>query len=330
MANEVIENVTTNYTWNGEISEKVVFAPISEDEDLNSIFTFKEGIKSKFQIHLVDNLGDVTTAYSGCGLGDTSTGVDITNKTLEVTDVQVYREQCADVFDETFLEVAKKSGVDRNDLTTTTIQKEIISPLLAGATSRDLFAMASFGDTGSADPVLSILDGMWTKLIAGEASYCVNRTTTALGATLSPGDALVALEEAYGESTLALKQIKQSQKAFYCTIEFFENYQKTLETISGTDSGWKFAQSGTQKLFFRGIEVIPMYGWTRVIEAKSIADPHRLLYTTKENHVLGFDMRADSSKLKMWFSNDDDVMKYLYRYRVGYEYINCDLQTIAY
>ena len=330
MAAEVIESVTTNYTWNGEIGEKVIFAPISEDEDITTLFTIKEGIKSKFQIHLADNLGDVTTAYSGCGLGDTATGVDITNKTLEVTDLQVYREQCADVFDDTYLEVAKKTGVDRNDLTTTSIQKEIITPLLAGATARDLFALASFGDTGSGDPLLSLLDGMWTKLIAGVATYEVIKSSVSFGATLSDGEALAGLQASYTEASLALKQIKPAQKAFYVTVDVFENYQASLETKEGTDSGWKVVQDGVQRLYFRGIEVIPMFGWSRVIEGKSIADPHRILYTTKENHILGFDMRSDSSKLKMWFSDDDDKMKYLYRYRAGYEYINGDLQVITY
>ena len=84
MAAEIIENVTVNYTWNGDVTNDVILSPVAQDEDISLLFTIKEGIKSKFQIHLADQLGDVTTAYSGCGLGDTATGVDITNKTLEV------------------------------------------------------------------------------------------------------------------------------------------------------------------------------------------------------------------------------------------------------
>ena len=330
MAAEIIENVTVNYTWNGEVTNDVILSPVAQDEDISLLFTIKEGIKSKFQIHLADQLGDVTTAYSGCGLGDTATGVDITNKTLEVSDFQVYREQCADVFDDTVFELAKKSGVDRNDLTGTQIQNGIITPLLAPATARDMFAMATFGDTGSGDALLALMDGQWTKLIAGVATYEVTKSSVSFGPTLAAGEALSGLEATYTESKLALKQIKPSDKAFYVTVAVFENYQKSLETLGGTDSGWKVVQDGVQKLYFRGIEVIPMYGWSRVIEAKSIADPHRILYTTKANHILGFDSRADSSKLKMWFSDDDDKMKYLFRYRMGYEYINADLQTITY
>lgn len=326
---DVVLNANLNYTWNGEVPREVFLDPTVQTPDIQNLFTIQQRVKSKWQIHTAAALNKVTKADDGCGLSDTGTGIDITNTTLEVADLEIYLTQCADVFKDEVWETSLRTGTAINDLSGTDIQRNIIQPLISDVAARDMFRILSFGDTGSGDPDINQLDGLWTKMIAGVASYCVQQSSVSFGATLTDGEALSGLKASYEEAAIVLKQKSNTEKAFYVTGSVFENYQASLETKEGTEAGWKVIQDGVQRLYYRGIEVIPVYAWDETIAADGLSNPHRILYTTKANHIAGFDVSRDAMSIKTWYSDDDDIMKYLTRYKMGYQYIHCDLQIIT-
>ena len=327
----VLNTTDINYTYDGILSTEVLVKPMVQHPDILKVFRVIPGIRSKYQLHTTVPLNPIVQAGTGnCTRNEVNNPVSIANRELSTCELGFYLTQCSDVFEGTVYENALKTGTEVRDLTGTEIQKIITNDLIIPAASRDLFKIMSFGDTGSGDAFINGCDGMWTKLIAGEATYEVKRTTTAIGATLSAGQAIASLEEAYTEAEIILKQIEPGKKKFFVTGSIAEDYQKTLETQNATEAGWMQIQDGVMKLYYRGIEVVPIYAWDEYLSASSSANPHRILYTSVDNHVIGVEKANDVNKLDVWFSKDDNVMKYEGRFKVGYNYVHGDLQIIAY
>ena len=89
-------------------------------------------------------------------------------------------------------------------------------------------------------------------------------------------------------------------------------------------------QDGVQVLYYRGVEIVPIYAWDDYLVSSGNANPHRILYTSVDNHVIGVEKANDVNKLDVWFSKDDNVMKYEGRYKIGYNYVHGDLSVVAY
>lgn len=327
----VLNTSGISYTYDGKLSTDVLVKPMVQHPDILKLFRVIPDIRSKYQLHTTIPMNPIVQGGTGnCTRNEVNDPVSISNREIQTCELSFYVTQCSDVFEGTIFENALKTGTEVRDLTGTQIQNIINNELLIPAAARDVFKIMSFGDTGSGDSFINGCDGMWTKLIAGEATYEVKRATTALGATLSADEAIGSLEECFTEAEIILKQVPTNAKKFFVTGSIFENYQKTLETQNATEAGWMQIQDGVQKLYYRGVEVVPIYAWDEYLVASGAAAPHRILYTSVDNHVIGVEKANDVNKLDVWFSKDDNVMKYEGRFKIGYNYVHGDLQVIAY
>jgi hypothetical protein len=87
-------------------------------------------------------------------------------------------------------------------------------------------------------------------------------------------------------------------------------------------------------LNYRGISIMPIYAWDDALNKPG--NPlfgtveHLILYTTKINHAVGMDVAADAEKISGWYERKDRKYYVEGFYRMGYNYIHCDLQTIGY
>lgn len=327
---DVVLNNNFNYTYNGVLLKDIFLDPTVQSPNLAKIFTTQQGVKSKLQMHFSPPLSGITEADAGCGSQMTGNGVTLTNKTLDTVDLRIEFGQCADVFKGIYLEEFMKSGNSQNDISGTAIQNKLIIPLLKDAVGRDQFDIASFGDTGSADPKINMLDGLWTRLIADEAAYCGTRASVTLGNTLADGDALKALKACYEEAAIEFKQLDQTKRVFRVTGSVFENLVSSYESNStGSDLQVTWLKDGITVVRYRGHEVVPVYSWDNYILNNSLANPHRVLYTSVDNHVLGFDVSNDAMKMDIWYEKKDDQMYYRIKYNMGYEYKFCEYNTFA-
>jgi len=335
---DILKTPSFNYTYPGQVTTDVFIKPILDTPDINRIFTVQPMIKSKKQLTLIGNLTNIVKKWddANCGLGTATDGIAPTNRTLEVEPMQVYLNQCASAFRDTVMEELLKSGVDENDFTDGEINSIINQVIVEGA-RRDHFRLFSFGDKNAAlNANYNFVDGLWTRIYNSTVTdYCVNKAAALGTGSLSAGAALTALRSVHEGAANLLKQAPAQEKKFFVTQSVYENYLTSLEsTTSGSDQQFRLLEDGTMALQFRGIDVIPIVAWD-----EDLADSnnpwngtlqHLILYTTPKNHIIGYDRTGDESSFKAWYSDDDDLTKFLLRYRMGYNYIHCDLTTVAY
>lgn len=323
---------TSGLTYTGKETMDVLIKPSFNDPEMSKLFRIMTDIQSSKKLYLLNQLSYITKAYASCGRTVTGTGVNITQKTLEVAPLEVYLEQCADVFTDTIFETWRKTGADWNDLSGTEAQK-IIETLVMDAVKRDAFRIACFGDTSISDTRYTMLDGLWTIILDNVDSYCIDRVDYLPDGTLAADAALGYLKNLYNGADNILKAVDNNNKIFHVTGSIYDNLLASYESkTSGTaEIQFNWLVDGTSSLKFRGIEVNPIRSWDTYLSSDfSSSNPHRIIYTGKDNWVLGIEKESDFTKAKFWYSDDDDMNKVNIRYRMGVQFVHCDLTAVSY
>jgi hypothetical protein len=323
---------TSGLTYGGKETMDVLIKPSFQDPALNSIFRIMTDIQSTQKMYLLNPLSYITTEYESCGLPTEASGVNITQKTLTVSPLQVFIKECPDVFTNTIFETLKKTGANWNDVSGTEIEK-IINKIVMDAAVRDAFRIASFSDTSLSDTRYTQLDGMWKLIFDNVDSYCIDRVEYLPDSTLSANAAIGYLRNLYDNCDNILASVEDNNKHFLVTTQIYNNLMASYESYSGGTADLQFTllTNGQKQLQFRGIDVKPIRSWSTYINADfSNRNPHRIVYTTKDNWVLGVEKESDMTTFKTWFSDDDDMYKSLLRYRMGVQFVHCDLTAVSY
>lgn len=338
-----------SYTWPGQLTTEIFYKPQITAPSLADIFTIDQGIKDRKRYNLVDKLDKILKPYGGCARSFTGS-VNITDTIVQTKEFQVGLEWCKDDFTDQLTGVYNilasewlKTGNRSFDPTGTPIFS-VIDRLASEALARDVFRRASFAAGNSSDDDYNQIDGLWDRLIdsSGQSNYCVIRANssvyggTALGTgTLAAGAALTALEAVYIRSAQVLKNMPG--KKFYVTRSIWDNYYNSL--ISGvvtgaTEASFENLQKGLTTLTYKGIPVIPIDLWDQFLTESDnplfAVTRHLVLLTVKENHILGVENTSDLNKLEGWYERKDRKFYMEGDMKFGYNYLHCDLSTIAY
>lgn len=336
-----------NYTYDGQLSTDLIYKPTVSVPDITRVFTVRQGVRSKQQLLLAGFLSDkIIKTYQGCkGMELTSTEqANIFNRTLEVTQLEVLLEQCADTFDETILEEWKNLGVTSESIEGTQFQT-ILLKLLIDAMGRGLFRIFSWGDTTALSADYNQLDGLWTRLIASESvpsespvtagAYCGVRVNDITALTQTAGQrAIDYLRTLWEAQSSILRQIPASEKAFFVTPNIIDNLATYLEERSGVDVAIQYLENGKPSYTFRGVPIVEVTAWRDHLE-----DPDNpyfgsinttILFTTPKNHIIGLSSAAAQRETKLWYSWDKNVNYVKALPEMGYNYAHCDLQVFSY
>jgi hypothetical protein len=333
-----------NYTYPGILSTDISFKPTEDTPALSDIFTIDQGIKFKKQYNLLTQLSKILKPYTGC-TRVFSGSQDITNTTVQTEEFEIGLEWCKDDFTNQLAESYNflaqeflKNGIQEFDPSGTPVAS-IITQLIQDAIRRDVFRRVSFGDQASSSADWNTIDGLWTRLIdtSGASNYCVKRASgTALAtADLGAGEALATLEAVHIQSANILKQVPNSQKKMFVTGSIYDNYYNSLAATGAvTEQAFTNQVNGLSTLRFKGIDVVPVRYWDTLLEDSTnplnATTRHLVLYTTKQNHILGVENGADLNKVEGFFDRKDRKYYFEGNMKFGYNYLHCDLQTIAY
>lgn len=344
---ESLPGVNFDYTYNGILEREITFCPTVGTPAISDFFKVVETAKYRIRVPLVTSVSNIVKASVACARAFTD-GIDITNTTVSLIELESNNAWCKTDFEQTInvgnilSEEMLRDGVDEWDPSGTEIQT-IIDKLILDGLRRDTFRIFFWGDTSDADTNWNQLDGVWTRLIAQNTpgnAYCVRRTSTTLGTgTLAAGVALTALQEAYEESAIVLKQLPNSEKYFAVTGSVYENLLASYEAnVNGTERQFTnlFMGQGDQgdELTYRGIRVIPIYAWDNDLAMPG--NPlfgtmvHAILYTTRDNHIAAINTPSAASSVSGWYNRAEREYWIESHYRMGYNFICCDLQTISY
>jgi len=341
--------------YNGTYASGILLEPMFHSDDIMRNYTIYPNVKYKQNITMAPSLSSITAVHTGCGVTNTCdpAGFAVTQKQIYVENVSVKQSQCWVEFKDEVIVESYKNGVNMPDLTGTQLAQVIIDRVRNGIQS-DMVRNMWAGDTAAAVIAIdctydSMGDGLWVTLSAGGA---INGTQmnevqgtggaaapeyVTVGATLPAGDAILLLESVYNTASAALQAIPASEKRMFVNPNVYNSWYSSLTQVASAgsvDYGHSEAQAGKQRLYFRGIELIPMYEWDTALTTLAGATFPALftaagaaidatagcIYTAKANLFIGTDVSSPDNELKMFYDEVSENMYIRAGFTMGFQY----------
>lgn len=332
-----------SYTYPGKLNEELVESPSINTPALSDLFRVKQGIRCGEYVNIMQPLSTVVKkATADCAPTYTQAG-SITDRKLETGPFEVNLEWCkkefqavCNVLGDSSLIGDGLSGYELGGRLRTAIFNEVIKTM-----KRDNFKYVFLSDnslgSGSTNPY-SAIDGVFVKFTDSAANYCVQLVSDAFppqhNSTLSTNQARDILRLLWGNSKILLKQLAPSQKVFWVTGSVWENYMDSVINDCCVEGSWKAGQDGIDRLFYRGIELLPLWVLDDALE-NDTTNPwydeirHFIVYTSRDNHLLGVENAADLNNLEMCYDCYRKTTLIQADYRMGYNFALCDLISWA-
>lgn len=342
-------------TFNGQEAKDIgeaVIESIFENPAVADLMTVYDGIVTKKQIPFLGTLSKITKKDAGCGSGVSANNIPMTEKFWEPENLKIWLQLCAEDLLNSFWVYAQKLGMDRSDVTGTTIASFVVERMTAAA-QEDLLRIIWFNDK-AADNVsgggvitngvsltdYDIIDGLWKQIFDVVTANAARKTAISENAgvskvaqlNLAAGKAFTTFQKMMAAADSRLKSAPD--KILLCTTTLLENYAVYLET-QGTDASFIRIENGYSTLRFRNVTIYGIDFWDRTIQSDfdngtTYDLPHRALLTTKMNLAVGSDKLADAESFKVYYSEDTELNNFKGKYRVDAKLLQDYLIQAAY
>jgi hypothetical protein len=337
-----------SYTYPGILTTELIQKPKIETPAITEFATVMQGIRSGQYLNLVQPLTRVLEkGTADCAPTYTQSG-SITDRKIETGLFEINKSWCKkefqgllsnfNVFGDSNLVGDGLSGYELGGKLRTVILDEITEQARQDVWKVYLFGNNSLG-AGSTN-MFSTIDGIWTKYLDSFASYCIKPITNALPNTatsvLSANQAVDTFRAMYKGAPILLKQFIASGRAkLFVTGSMWENYLDSLEDNCCVEGSWRLQQDGTKKLYYRGIEIVPL--WIADFTLENDTDNpyygllrHFAILTIPENNVFGVESMADLNNLEICYDCRTKETLIQGEMRFGAQFRQCDLTVIAY
>lgn len=333
-----------SYTYPGQLNTELIQKPKINTPALSDLFRIKQGVRCGEYMNLVQPLTEVITkATADCAPTYTQSG-SITDRKLDTGAFEINLEWCKKEFQAICNNLGDSDligdGLDGYELGNrlrTVIFDEVLE-----AARLDLFKIIFLSDNSlgaGSTSKYSAIDGVFVRFYDAATSYCVQPISNAFpnqhNSTLSTNQARDILREMWGNSKILLKQLPAAKKAFWVSGSVWENYYDSIINDCCVEGSWKAGQDGLgDRLYYRGIELLPLWVLDDALENDDTTPfydeiRHFIVYTAKDNHLLGVERAADLNNLEMCYDCRTKTTLIQGEMRVGYQFAQCDLISWA-
>ena len=363
MANVAANSIGTAY--NGTYASKILLEPMFTSDDIMRNYTIYPSVKYKQNITMAPALRGITAVHDGCGVENTCNpaGFSVTQKVLHAHNVSVKQTQCWEEFHDEVIVESYRNGINMPDLTGTQLAEVIINRVRAGV-ANDMVRNMWFGEAtiSASSPdcsYQSMGNGLFHHLSAGtafQAGTSANMTpvTGALtlaaatasyatvGGLISNADVISLLDNVFNTAPSELQQVPASEKRMFVTPNVYNAWYNCLTAVAvngAVDYGHSEAQVGKSRLFYKGIEVVPMYEWdvalalsatgagidlsaafTQAGATTTTQTTNGVVYTAKANLFIGTDVARPENELKMFYDEVSENMYVRAGFTMGFNY----------
>lgn len=304
--------ITIVESWTTEHVAEVFLKPVFTAENIVDTYAVDPTVNRSKTITLANELNRIIQKKESCGFNAIGTFA-LGEKTIKTEPCAINLEQCAAEFNDTVFKQNLKRGSDLYDLSNTVLEKTMVDRINTAITN-DIFELCWFGDTSHATPFFKTFDGWFLLLEMGGCTKIDVGTTS----ELAPDAAIDVLRKMY-KGSAPLRAVKPNGKVFLVTDTVYTNLMETYENMD-TDSGMlKLVEGGP--LTFRGIPVEPQLTWDTSIASQSLPEPHRVVYTKKENLIIGTDVRTPGSDAKLFLDELEEKFYFKANFDLGVQYL---------
>lgn len=129
------------------------------------------------------------------------------------------------------------------------------------------------------------------------------------------------------------KKLKMLQSTgllrYWATDDMIENYQDTLEA-DGTEQAHRNQVDGIDRLFYRGIPILPMGLDGHLAADFASPYPHRAILSVSDNITLVLASTEEFAQTRFWFNPDENENRQRAQFEFGADYILPEWITVAF
>lgn len=305
-----------NLTFNGkEIRSfaEAVIESLYEYPALNTYMTVVGNVKAKQQIGLISHLHKITRLDPGCGQGQYTPNIPMSEKFWNPVDLKIWLNMCWKDFLATFLVYYEKAKTEKADLTSTEIFSMWLVDEVDNAAKEDIVRIAWFADTaigtgglatGVAVADYNQLNGFWKQIFAIAAANAAQRVTITQNAgasktaqQFSAADTTNQVATGIFQSLIFGADTRLRTRAdgfILSTLSLVDQYQKERMAVTNIPLAYDRVENGITVFKIMGVDVYAISQWDRVIQGDLVNTttyniPHRAIYTVKANLQVGID-----------------------------------------
>lgn len=319
-----------NIALRGPEATQLFLEPIFMDSDIQANYMLMPSVSARKNMAFVQELERVVQRNTGCGFTPQGT-MGLYQRDIEVFKMKVNLAFCVDEFFDTIYETALRSGTSLMDIRET-VYETVLLQRVREAIMLDIQRLIYFGDTSAANADYNLLDGLWRVYYPALATAnAIPRVTTGSGTALAAGAGLDIIQSVARLASNQLKGLPNDQKAIYVTSSIYEQYVIDLQSTTGSDLAYTAILNGIPNLTYRGIPVIPMYRWDRILATDfSVTLPHYIEYRAIRNVAIATDVLDPTSELRVWFEEKDDQLYVKANFKLGVNYVHPSLVAVGF
>lgn len=324
--------ITSGFSFNPEelkewsqVINELTFA----DPELNSIHQIDQGIKHDKQIVFAGRMGLMGKAVSGCTPNDVA-GVQLSEKFWRPVFEDFRLPHCAadvDTQDKLINQMARMNPDYFNVVegSQSTVGNYLVAVVIDGFkenllrkiwfsdTAADTVANGGVLTNGTDKGYFDTFDGLFkqifTEVNPANVSIAKNGGASYAAQELASGEAIAILKQMYNKADSRLLAL--ADKKFYVTRTIWDGYLNDLEDIQNSGAGnTMINENGQMTLRYRGVEVVNMEIWDRVITAyedngTTYNLPHRAVLSTPDNLRVGTLSDGDFGTVDAFYDRKD-------------------------
>lgn len=321
---------------NGALQQlnELIFLKVLGSERLAQVFNVIFNAVNGKKVGFIGEFGLVGKARQGCNPTYDNSSIATSEKTWELGDWGVYEQICYSDLIGTLAQTALKTGTRIADLTATEYLDDVVYPRLELAIYKMYMRLAWFGDK-NADNVsgggiitddvdtdyFSVTDGFWTRAFALVASDASRRITIAANAEasynaqksalLGNGVATGIIDDLIMGASSDLRQA--ANQVIFVTQSLKDALIRDIRKNNvGSDLQWRSLFDGVTETEYDGIRLVSVPFWDSIIRnyednGTTWNKPHRALYTTTDNLLVGIDRDNDFADLSVFFDEKSEL-----------------------
>lgn len=324
--------ITSGFSFNPEelkewsqVINELTFA----DPELNSIHQIDQGIKHDKQIVFAGRMGLMGKAVSGCTPNDVA-GVQLSEKFWRPVFEDFRLPHCAadvDTQDKLINQMARMNPDYFNVIegSQSTVGNYLVAVVIDGFkenllrkiwfsdTAADTVANGGVLTNGTDKGYFDTFDGLFkqifTEVNPANVTIAKNGGASYAAQELASGEAIAILKGMYNKADSRLLAL--ADKKFYVTRTIWDGYLNDLEDIQNSGAGnTMINENGQMTLRYRGVEVVNMEIWDRVITAyedngTTYNLPHRAVLSTPDNLRVGTLAEGDFGTVDAFYDRKD-------------------------
>ena len=268
-------------------------------------FTLQAGIKSSEAIQLLA-IAAVPQADSACAFNASGT-TTLTQRNITVGAVKYQDTLCMKTLRAYWTQILLRAGSNA-DSEVNEQMAQAVSDELIKLVKEHVEVLDWQGDTASGNAYLNKYDGLIKLIdaaspINGNTGGITSGTGITTGASGNSDTIVYAMCDA---RTAALKSA--NDQVIFCGTDFFDGLVTTL--IAKNNFHIDATSFANYEMQIPGRNV-------RLVGVNGLVGTNRLFGSYQSNFVLGVDMMNEEEEFKIWYSQDDDNVKYSIKFKRG-------------